>query len=149
MIAYQGFVAAAEATGSSLPNLLKGAGGATLILGLVGYWLNRRKPPADAAAVLGGAAVTIAGGYEGLLNRLLTEQERQAAVIDSQGLTLHTQGERIAYLEGKIEKTEARRDWWRARAQQFEELLRAMDVPIPHPVPISMYADGTDDDEDA
>ena len=103
---------------------LLGGGG---VVGLVGLWANRKNRGADATVALGEAAVTLAGGYDGLLTAL------QSRVNDLDA--------RLAFVEGKLDRTERERDWWRARCHQLEELLHTMKIPIPHPVPLDVGDD--------
>lgn len=42
----------------------------------------------------------------------------------------------VGRLEGRLDRTEAERDWWRERCHQLESYIREVaNMPVPHPVP--------------
>lgn len=110
-------------------------GGGSAVAAINGIF-NWRKTRAEADDVTATATTRLTTGYGDLLDRLVHEQERQAQVIAEQERRLGEQGERIAHLEGALSRTAGERNWWRARALQFEELLKSMKIPVPQPVPL-------------
>lgn len=117
-------ILAAAGDGSSsntIVLLLVGLFGGGGVVGLGTLWQTRGKAKAD-------ATVTIGGAYNGLLDRYIKELETLSSKVD-------TLSERVATLEGKLDRTEHERDWWKSRAEQLVSYLEMMKIPVPVPAP--------------
>ena len=104
-------ILAAAGDGSSsntIVLLLVGLFGGGGVVGLGTLWQTRGKAKAD-------ATVTIGGAYNGLLDRYIKELETLSSKVD-------TLSERVATLEGKLDRTEHERDWWKSRAERIPVL---------------------------
>ena len=112
--------AAGDDSGSNtIVLLLVGLFGGGGVVGLGTLWQTRGKAKAD-------ATVTIGGAYNGLLDRYIKELETLSSKVD-------TLSERVATLEGKLDRTEHERDWWKSRAEQLVTYLEMMKMPVPAP----------------
>ncbi len=112
---------AQAASDDSWKQLLLGLGGGGGIVAIINYVAGRGKNKADAAASL----VSASGN---LLDRYIQEVEQLAAKVDRYG-------ERISFLEGKVDTQEREKRWLLTRVHQLEEYIRSVcNFPVPHPV---------------
>jgi hypothetical protein len=109
----------AGSNSNTLVLLLVGLFGGGGVVGLGTLWQTRGKAKADATATIGGA-------YSGLLDRYIKELETLSSKVD-------TLGQRVATLEGKLDRTEHERDWWKLRAEQLVLYLERLKLPVPAP----------------
>lgn len=86
---------------------------------------------------------TIAALARAFIGRSKTTAEAESIRIGTLDQIVQTLSRRVdaltkevGRLEGRLDRTEEERDWWRERCHQLEGYIRDVaNLPVPHPVP--------------